>query len=326
MTRDRPKTVFISWADDCSRSDTIARELGGKSFMVYSAFWGSNYVTILFKYTVQFFRTVFILVRERADIVFVMTPPTIACLPVWCFCKVSKLKYVIDAHTGSFLLPPWSRLTGLHRFFSKSALATIVTNDKLANIVSDWGAKALIVPDVPVSFADIEEFDLQPGCCMAYINSFTIDEPLNLLLEAATRVPNVTIYITGDTSNCSENILRDAPKNVIFTGFLSRAAYAGLVVGCQSVICLTNLDYTMQRGAYEAIYLGKPVITSNFGVLRDNFPVGTVFVDNDVTSIVDGIKEMMRDSDKYQVEARELRDAKYRRWSVILRKLNSLLH
>ena len=27
--------VFISWASNCSRSDNIARELGGKSYMVY---------------------------------------------------------------------------------------------------------------------------------------------------------------------------------------------------------------------------------------------------------------------------------------------------
>ena len=65
--------------------------------------------------------------------------------------------------------------------------------------------------------------------------------------------------MNGCPSACPKEIIRGAPANVIFTGFLSSASYAGLVLGCQSVICLTKLDYTMQRGAYEAIYLGKPV-------------------------------------------------------------------
>jgi len=290
----KPKVIFISWAEDCSRSDTIARELGGKSFMVYSRFWGSNYATILFKYSVQFYRTIVILLRERPDIVYVMTPPTIVCFPVWCASKITRLKYVIDAHTGAFLLPPWSKLVFLHKLFSRAALATIVTNQRLADIVSDWGAKWVIVPDVPVAFPEIGNIDLQPGICMAYINTFTIDEPLDLLLAAAKIVPEVSIYVTGDTSACANDIIHNAPDNVIFTDFLSRASYAGLIMGCQSVICLTKLDHTMQRGAYEAIYLGKPVITSNFGVLRSNFPIGTVFVNNDVDSIADGIREMLK--------------------------------
>ena len=31
--------TFISWASNCSRSDNIARELGGKSYMVYHEIW-----------------------------------------------------------------------------------------------------------------------------------------------------------------------------------------------------------------------------------------------------------------------------------------------
>jgi glycosyltransferase involved in cell wall biosynthesis len=81
----------------------------------------------------------------------------------------------------------------------------------------------------------------------------------------------------------------------------------------------------MQRGAYEAIYLGKPVITSNFGVLRSNFPIGTVFVNNDVDSIADGIKEMMRNGARYEAEARQLGGQKRYRWTANLQQLESLL-
>lgn len=324
MEEPKPKILFVSWAEDCSRSDSIARQLGGESFMIYSSFWGSNYFTILFKYIVQSWRTVRLILKEKPDIVYVMTPPTAACLPVWFMGLFTKLKYVIDAHTGAFLLPPWSRLRAVHGFFSRRALATLVTNQKLADIVDGWGARSVIVPDVPVEFPRIEEFETRPGSCMVYISTFTVDEPLDLLLAAAKRVPSVTIYVTGDTAACSDEIIQSAPSNVVFTGFLSRASYAGLIKACHSVICLTVLDHTMQRGAYEAVYLGRPVITSNFGILRENFDVGAVHVDNDVDSIVDGITRMSRDSAEFQSQAVELGARKRHRWEANLGILSEL--
>ena len=57
--------VFISWASNCSRSDNIARELGGKSYMVYHPIWGSNFFTIAFKYLTQSIETFWILLRDR---------------------------------------------------------------------------------------------------------------------------------------------------------------------------------------------------------------------------------------------------------------------
>ena len=126
------------------------------------------------------------------------------------------------------------------------------------------------------------------------------------------------------TDACDDDVIENAPSNVVFTGFLSRASYAGLIKACRSVICLTVLDHTMQRGAYEAIYLGKPVVTSNFGILRENFNVGALHVDNDVDSIVDGIERMSRDSAEFESQAIELGVQKRRRWEGNLRILSEL--
>ena len=53
------------------------------------------------------------------------------------------------------------------------------------------------------------------------------------------------------------------PDNVRLTGFLPDSDYVGLILASDAVIALTTMDHTMQRGAYEAVYLGRPVITSN---------------------------------------------------------------
>src|SRR5690242_17845843 len=101
------KLAFVSWAEGCSRSDSIARRLGGVSFMIYSPFWGSRYSTIIFKYLSQTFKTLAVLFRYRPDVVMVMTPPVIACFPVWLYTKLTRAQYVIDAHSGAFIDERW---------------------------------------------------------------------------------------------------------------------------------------------------------------------------------------------------------------------------
>ena len=49
LDRSRHDAVitYISWAESCSRSDHTARELGGRSHMVYLPQFGSRASTIL---------------------------------------------------------------------------------------------------------------------------------------------------------------------------------------------------------------------------------------------------------------------------------------
>ena len=69
----------------------------------------------------------------------------------------------------------------------------------------------------------------------------------------------------------AEGNLAPKPANVSFTGFISYAEYLGLLQDSTGVMVLTTRDNTMQRGAYEALSLAVPIITSDFKVLRDCF-------------------------------------------------------
>ncbi len=146
--------LFISWAENCSRSDSIARRLGGESVMIYSSWWGSRYSTIVFKYLSQTWRTLRVLFQRRPATVVVMTPPVIACLAVWIYAKLTGAQYAIDAHSGSFIDKRWAWSVFLHGFFSRHAVTTLVTNDFLAGILHPYGARTTIVSDVPVCFAE----------------------------------------------------------------------------------------------------------------------------------------------------------------------------
>jgi len=302
----------------------MASELSGSSYMVYSPRWGSHFLTAPFKYFSQSIKTFGLLLRKKPRLVFVMTPPSFACLPILIYSKLTGSRMVIDAHTGAFLLPVWKKLLFIHRFFSRRAAATLVTNQYLKDLIDSWGAPSLIVPDVPASLAKFGKKDLGPGSHMLFVSSFTPDEPLETFMEAAKRMSDVTFYVSGDLNDCPEEIYRNRPNNVVFTGYLPRAEYGRYVNSCDALICLTTLDHAMQRGAYEAIYSERPVITSDFAVLRDAFPIGAVHVKNDVDDVVRGIEEMRQNKQKYEREAADLCKAKRARWSAVLEQLRSL--
>src|SRR5215510_11309290 len=187
--------LAISWASSCSRSDSIAQRLGGRSFMVYSPFWGSRYSTIACKYVVQATRTLRLLVRERPQIVLVMAPPVLACVPVWLYLKCTGGTYVIDAHTAALTYARWRAVMFIQRFFSRRAVTTIVTNQHLANIVRSWGAHATIMSDVPVCFAQPVSMTLKGKAPMTFVSSFTRDEPLDLFIRAARMAPDTQFYV-----------------------------------------------------------------------------------------------------------------------------------
>jgi glycosyltransferase involved in cell wall biosynthesis len=317
--------LFISWAENCSRSDSLAERLCGISSMIYSPVWKSRYSTIAFKYLSQCLKTVRILCHYKPQTVLVMTPPVIACIPVWAYAKLRGAQYVIDAHTAAFVDRRWTPFLFLHKFFSRHAAATIVTNQFLADIVRKWGASSKIVSDVPICFPKPSNIKLKGPVNMTFISTFTPDEPLVTFLLATRRVSDVHFYVTGRLKDAPLSVLKQAPDNVTFTDFLSGSDYVGLLLASDAVICLTTVDHTMQRGAYEAVYLGKPVITSNFNLLREAFPSGTVHVDETAEDIARGIAEMRDSLTKYQRDVEQLRILKLRRWSDVQKDLSDLL-
>jgi len=296
--------------------------------MVYSPFWRSHWATVGFKYLSQTVKTLVLLFRWRPSVVFVMTPPVVACFAVWFYAKLAGAKYVIDAHSAALMSKRWTRVLFLHRFASRRAVSTIVTNRHLKDLVESWGGHATIVTDVPVEFSVPEGVDLGEGCNMTLVSSFAYDEPIETFFEAARQLPGVRFHVTGDyRKKLVASVLKKKPENVHLTGFLSDSRYVGLLRESDAVIALTTRDHTMQRGAYEAIYLGKPVITSDFPLLREVFCQGAVHVDPSVDGLVRGIEEMRANLADYTAQAEQLRDRKIEAWEGVadnLRRLTGL--
>jgi glycosyltransferase involved in cell wall biosynthesis len=292
--------------------------------MVYSPFWGSNYFTVIFKYLAQTLKTLWILFRDKPRVIFVMTPPVIACFPAWLYTRFTRSCYLIDAHSGALIDRRWQSTMFLHRFFSRHARATMVTNPHLQSFVRGWGANAMIVRDVPIFFAEPAPMKLAGSFKITLINTFTRDEPLEVFLRAAAGLPDVQFYVTGPLKGADQQVVAGAPQNVKFTDFLPGSQYVGLLLASDAVMCLTTREHTMQRGAYEAVYLEKPVVVSNTELLRDAFYKGAVCVENTVEGIAGGVRQMQQHLQQRQEEVRSLRQEKLEQWGRVEAELGSL--
>jgi len=243
MTTAR-RATFITWYPYCRRSDTIAEALGGTSHLVHYLSFKRPLQAPL-KYLMQTVTTLRILRREQPELVLVAVPPIFAALPVWYWARRHGARFVIDAHTGIFEHARWTWLLPLSKLMLRSADAVVVTNDHLRQRVAEWGARGVVIGDVPVKFGPGRAPSPCPGPRVVVVNTFSVDEPVDAVLAAARQLEDTQFFVTGDVRAARPNWIREKPANVAFTGFLPEDDYAGLMRAADVVLVLTTHDHTM---------------------------------------------------------------------------------
>ncbi len=296
------------------RSQVLARELGITSLHFIYRSTRRGAVSAPFRYGYQAAETLRRLWRERPEVVFVQSPPSLAVLSVYIYCQLTGASYLIDAHSAALLQRVWMWPRWTHRILLRRALVTMVTNEHFERMIRAEGGRAFVLRDIPTVFGRSAGLSLQGKFRLAVVNTFSEDEPLAEILKAAGQLPEVDFYVTGKSSRAPEGTFEHVPANVHFTDFLPDEAYYGLLNSADGVMCLTTRNYTMQRGACEALSLGKPIITSNTPLLQSYFDRGTVHVDNTAEGIRQGVIELQRDLARYQVEISNLQMARRQEW------------
>ncbi|MFJ6268593.1 glycosyltransferase [Pseudarthrobacter oxydans] len=175
-----------------------------------------------------------------------------------------------DLHTGFFHDPKWQWASSWTLRLLRGSTA-IVTNTNLATLCDRAGVRAHVLHDVLLR----HDGQSIPGPYIVCPVSYSNDEPIDRILEAAGNLPDTRWLLTGEAPN---GVRAKAPANVEFSGFLSDTEYDAALRNASLVVALTNRRDTMQRAGYEALMRGVPVVTSDFEVLRDFFEDSAVYV------------------------------------------------
>ena len=283
-------SVLISWDTYDERSVLLAKHLG---IPVHFFHFGvrRKFILLPFRYTVLAWRTWKFLIKENPKIILVQIPPLPSALVIHLYCVLHNARFAMDTHSGS-IKQPWVKIFWLHRWLSMKAITTIVPNRFVEKVFTDLDLRVIRLGYTPEDYQiektyllEERKFNVSVPC------SFSDDEPVEAIIDAAAEIPEVGFYITGNLKYAPKHILKKAPANCYFTGYLSREDYFSLLAESDAIMDLTTDDFTVLMGAFEAISLEKPLITSNWPVLVEYFNAGTVYVDNSVEGIRKGVLE-----------------------------------
>jgi glycosyltransferase involved in cell wall biosynthesis len=303
----KQKRVFIHWTAHDSRSASLARHLGTDAFFVQSIKWRSKLLAPT-RYFINALRTVQRLCRENPDVIFVANPPIFAVLVVWVYSFFYRCGFIVDTHSAAFTAKRWSIFLWLYRLLAKRAILHILHNEVLEHEVARWGVRTTNFGEVLYQIeTDEAPFPFRRGFNVVFVSLFSRDEPLEDVIEAAREMPGINIYVTGSLAMAPQRVIQKASENVIFTDFLSNEKYGALLRGSDVVMCLSKNDNTMQNGAYEALVVGRPIITSDWPVLRSFYHKGAMCIDNSSVSIMSAIRHIQAEYPRYLQEIGELK-------------------
>ena len=326
MDYQRPKKrIYITWDRYSSRSDSTAKFFDAKSYSI-EAIKSPAILLVPLKYFLATVKTLTVLSRERPDVVFVQNPPTVAVLVVWLYCRIFGSEFIPDTHSGIFTGKRWSVFLGLNRFLGKRALANIAHNDYFVCKIRQWGAKAVNLGSVPRQMKTDKSYHIRKGFSVVFPCSFYPDEPIEEVINAAKLLRDVNFYITGNLKRASTELFKTTPDNVVFTDFLPHEDYVALLKACNVVMCLTTQDFTNQSGAYEAIAVGRPIIVSNWPLLRDLYYRGVIHVDNTHASIIRAINEIRGNYSYFLDQIQILKEEGLALWAKNYAELQNLLN
>ncbi|TMG04107.1 MAG: glycosyltransferase family 4 protein [Chloroflexi bacterium] len=138
-------------------------------------------------------------------------------------------------------------------------------------------------------------------------------------------LPEVEFRLTGDPARLSESVRRNAPPNAIFTGFLRYPEFLGELLSADVVAVFTTDPDIMNRAAFEAIGLGRPLVLSDLPKLRARFGQAALLCGNAPEEMAEAIRCAQRDHDDLAQRSTTLQRRLRAQHETAIARLASLL-
>lgn len=308
------KMIWITWEIQ-RRNMEIVKSFGGVQLYQFDVKASRPK-----RYLLLGIKTLRIICNERPEIIFAQNPSIVLTVLVLLFKNIFRYRVVVDLHTKYIKFDGFMAVIAeyLEKYALKNADMTIVTNDALLKEIKKINARGCVLPDKVPDLLIKQSKRLRGERNVVFVCTFSSDEPVEEVLKAATLIdPDIYIYITGNLKNAKKSIIDTVPPNVVFTDFLPEEDYIQLLCSADIILVLTTEENCLVCGAYEAVSLEKPLITSNKVALKDYFDLGTLYTDNTSKSIAEKINFGLENSEKLIEEVRVLKEQKEKSWEKL---------
>jgi glycosyltransferase involved in cell wall biosynthesis len=288
----------IAWTRFQPRTSALASALGGQARYLNDGLGGAHFAVRPLAYAVKAFRTWKLLSSDKPKTVLVITPPVFAPFVAWLWCFFHKTPLVVDCHTGAFHSRKWAWARPLHRWLLRRVRVALLHTEELEVLVSMWGARALLVPDDLPTVAEASHEVRGANTRVVIAGSLDSNEPVETVVNAARLLPDVEFRFTGDPSVLPVGLRAGAPANVVFTGYLAYPVFLGELRNADVVGVFSSDPRIMNRAAFEAVGLGRPLVLSDLPALKGRFASAALFSANEPAAIADAISRALETRDE----------------------------
>lgn len=280
-----------------------------------------------FQFPLLFVKSFFFLFKKRPQVVFIQHPPIHAILPVFLYSLFSGAQYVIDSHItpGTTLVerPHHHFYLLLHRFYSYYATVTLFHSRVILERLKQWKGNYIVFENA-VRVLDLEpHFPVKTRPVVGMVSTFSPDEHIYEVVEAAGELKDVSFYITGDKKKIPRDIL--ASNNIHFTGYIKGKDYYGFLKAMDIVLVLTDRKESALLGAYETLSAETPLVLSDTETMRYFFPHGVIFVKNNKEGVKEGIEKALREKVRLSKEIKQLKETKLKNQKENFLKIEKIL-
>lgn len=134
---------------------------------------------------------------------------------------------------------------------------------------------------------------------VAYAGRLSREKGIDLLIEAARRLPDISFLVAGETAEGYE--LPPIPDNMQLLGHLGREALADLYTGAAAVAVTSRWYEGFPLSVIEAMYYGVPVVVPNLAGLPEivgHGSCGAVYTPGAADELTKRLKELLSDPER----------------------------
>ena len=294
----KPRASAVAWCEFQPRTVGLAEAFGGEAHFVAGGRLRGRRFLLPLRYARDAVVTWTTLERERPGVVFAITPPVFAPMVAWLWCRIRRSSLVIDCHTDAFHSRRWGWALPVHRWLCRHAAAVTLHTEAAEQEVSTWGAPAVLLPDELPDPAQALPALAPKRHRVVLAGSLDSQEPVAEALDAAARLPEVEFLVTGDSDRLPANMVESAPANVTFTGWLEYGSFMGNLAAADVVAAFSLDPHIMNRAAFEAVAVGRPLVLSDHAGLRSRFGAAAVYCQNSGESMAEAIRAALDNRDE----------------------------